>query len=99
MKCSPNGWHTVVDTRGSGHARPLGRHGPRRVLSKRRLLYLATGATLLLLFLGARHSPRPDWHGFVTVNNQQVRGALLDGSARPWNALCMHVQVVRREGH
>jgi hypothetical protein len=66
----------VVDTRGSGgHGRPLGKH--RRVLSLRRLLALGTVAALLLLFLGARQSPRPEWQGFVGVRGMHVSGSHL----------------------
>lgn len=71
MGSPPNGWHSVVDTRGSGgHGRPPGKH--RRVLSLRRVLALGTVSALLLLFLGARQSPRPEWQGFVGVRGMHV---------------------------
>jgi hypothetical protein len=61
----------VVDTRGSGgHGRPPGKH--RRVLSPRRVLAALTAAALMLLFLGARQSPRPEWQGFVGVRGLHV---------------------------
>lgn len=72
--CSQNGWHSVVDTRGSGgHGRhPGARHHRGRVLSRRRVLMALTAAALLLLFVGARQSPRPEWQGFVSVRGLHV---------------------------
>ena len=69
-----NGWHSVVDTRETaGRGRGSGRAGGRgRTLNKRRLLMTLIAATLALLFLGARQSPRPEWQGFVSVRGLQV---------------------------